>query len=151
MWTLWTKGLSFNVGIVNQRFEFWCGHCEPKVWVLMSVLCCSVNSLAWKTAICSWNQNTDARNNSLVFIFLCSLSTHHTPSLAFQHPSSELCHNWWRRWRGTPNLCISVCGNCSDKTALSVPGVKFVKYLSTKTVQATCGSRHVNRGASAQN
>lgn len=38
-------------------------------------------------------------------------------------------------------------------TALSVlvPGVKFVEYLSTKTVQATCGSRHVNRGASAQN
>ena len=29
------EGVSFNVGIVNQRFEFWCGHCEPKVLVLM--------------------------------------------------------------------------------------------------------------------
>ena len=26
------------------------------------VLIFSVNSVAWKTAVCSWNQNTDARN-----------------------------------------------------------------------------------------
>ena len=36
----------------------------------------------------------------------------HDPSLAFRHPSSKICHNWLRRWRGIPYLRVSIHQRC---------------------------------------